>query len=69
MEKKTMCKGCEDRGYVEVVYDDGDFIEACFHCESILEKINHQTLAKEAAIKDGYLLSGMGKILGYRPKT
>lgn len=65
MEKK-MCKKCENRGYVEVVYDDGDFIEACMSCDQFENVSEKEFKAREAAKKDGYILTGGGKVIDFK---
>jgi hypothetical protein len=60
-----MCKECENRGYVEEIYDDGEFIQSCGSCQLDLNLIARQLKAQTAALNDGYVLSESGRIVDF----
>lgn len=61
-----MCGKCEDLGYVEVIYDDGDYIEPCSVCNVQAKHLEREINARSAAIKDGYVLSDSGRVLDFK---
>lgn len=61
-----MCRKCDDLGYVEVIYDDGDYIEPCSVCQIEVKHIEREINARSAALKDGYVLSDSGSVLDFK---
>ena len=58
------CSCCEDKGYLEVTHDEGEYIEACQECDYFGMSGDQDDDARIAAKNDGYKLTRNGKIKG-----
>ncbi len=68
MSKRIMSEIFEDLPYVEIVYDDGDYIEPSPNSFNELNYIDREINARNAANNDGYVLSLSGRVLDFKPK-
>ena len=62
-KEEEPCPSCDDKGYLEVTQDDNcEYIQACDNCDYFGLLGNRDERAREAAVKDGYVLNKKGRI-------
>ena len=62
-QKDDFCESCDNKGYLEVTQEDNcEYIECCDNCDYFGLHNDRDDRAREAAVKDGYVLNKKGRI-------